>query len=204
MVRQSVSLLAAVLLVSACHTITEELPGPSTPSQVAGGPAPIPVVVVPVPVITQPPAPTPTPNANPANPSNPTPAPTANPNPPSSRSCSLGRGNGSGNGCPYERARFQEDVERAIDNAIRNNPGLFDMRDNRCPQGCPFVRNTDGYWNAVTNEMQRLGYCATHDGEELAVKNSNSFNDQYDIISGDGYIRRGAGSYRSTCYPAWF
>ena len=66
------------------------------------------------------------------------------------------------------------------------------------------VLNPDAYWNAVTAEVERLGYCATNDGEELAVKNSNSFNDQYDIIQGAGYVRRGAGSYRSTCYPAWF
>jgi hypothetical protein len=198
--RQSISLVAlAALLAAACHTITEELPtGP--PRQGVNAPAPIPVIVVPVPVLTPTPAPAPTPN--PANPSNPAPAPT--PNPPSSRACSLGAGNGSGNNCPYEHARFQEDVERAIDNVIRNNPGLFDMRNSRCPQGCPFVRDSDGYWDAVTNEMRRLGYCAVNDGEELAVKNSNSFNDQYDIISGDGYIRRGAGAYRSTCYPAWF
>ena len=78
------------------------------------------------------------------------------------------------------------------------------MRDSRCPQGCPRVLNTDGYWAAVTSEIQRLGYCATNDGEELAVKDTNAWNDQYDIISGDGYIRRGTGSYRSTCYPAWF
>jgi hypothetical protein len=56
----------------------------------------------------------------------------------------------------------------------------------------------------VTDEVRRLGYCATNDGEELAVKNSNSFNDQYDIINSEGFVRRGAGSYRSTCYPAWF
>jgi hypothetical protein len=201
MVRQRIALVAlAALLAASCHRITEELPS-GAPPQVVSGPGPIPVVVVPVPVLTPTPAPAnPTPRPDQGTPA--TPAPT--PNPPSSRSCSLGRGNGSGNNCPFERARFQEDVERAIDNVIRNNPGLFDMRDNRCPQGCPFVRNTDGYWNAVTNEMQRLGYCATHDGEELAVKNSNAFNDQYDIISGDGYIRRGTGSYRSTCYPAWF
>lgn len=95
-------------------------------------------------------------------------------------------------------------VERAIDNAIRNNPSLFDKSKNRCDQGCPFVRDTDGYWDAVTDEVRRLGYCATNDGEELAVKNSNSFNDQYDIINSEGFVRRGTGAYRSTCYPAWF
>jgi hypothetical protein len=203
MVRQSVAAFAVVLLATACHTISEELPGPSNPTPIGSGQAPIPVVVVPVPVITPTPPTTAAPTPNP-NPANPTPAPTSNPNPPAGRSCSLGNGNGSGNGCPMERARFQDDVERAIDNAIRNNPSLFDMSKNRCAQGCPFVRNTDGYWAAVTTEIRRLGYCATNDGKELAVKNSNSFNDQYDIINAEGFVRRGTGSYRATCYPAWF
>jgi hypothetical protein len=198
LVRRAAALSSAALLL-ACHTITEDVPQTTRGNPTL--PGSIPVIVVPVPQVT--PVPTPTPvagNPTPA-PNNPTPAPT--PRPPSS-TCALGRGNGSGANCPYERARFAEDVERAIDIVIRDYPQLFNMRDNRCPQGCPFVRDTDGYWEAVTNEMRRMGYCATHDGEELAVKNSNAFNDQYDIISGDGYIRRGGGAYRSTCYPAWF
>jgi hypothetical protein len=177
-----------------CHTITEELP-PTKPSTT--GPAPVPVLIVPVPV----PTPTPTPAAPAPNQPN---TPTPTPAPPSSNSCGLPAGTGSGNNCPYERASFQDAVEQAIDNAIRNNPSIFDMRDNTCPQGCPRVLNSDAYWNAVTREIQRLGYCATNDGEELAVKNTNAWNDQYDIIAGSGYVRRGAGAYRSTCHPAWF
>jgi hypothetical protein len=198
MVRKLAGTVVLILLAAACHTITEEIPTqPKTPT---AAPAPIPIIVVPVPAVT--PQPTPPPAATPT----PAPgaAPTPTPAPPSSQTCSLGRGTGSGNGCPFEQARFQEAVERAIDNAIRNNPSLFDKSKNRCDQGCPFVRDTDGYWNAVTNEIRRLGYCATNDGEELAVKNSNSFNDQYDIINSEGFVRRGTGSYRSTCYPAWF
>jgi hypothetical protein len=153
------------------------------------------VVPVPVPTPTPAPATTPTPGQ---------PGPTPTPAPPSGSTCGLGPGNGSGNNCPYERAAFQDAVEQAIDNVIRTNPSIFDMRDNTCPQGCPRVLNSDAYWNAVTREMQRLGYCATNDGEELAVKNTNAWNDQYDIIAGSGYVRRGAGAYRSTCHPAWF
>ena len=198
MVRKLAGTVVLILLAAACHTITEEIPTqPKTPA----APAPIPIIVVPVPTVT--PQPTPTPAVTP------TPAPDAGgpaptPRPPNTASCSLGRGTGSGEGCPFEQARFQEAVERAIDNAIRNNPSLFDKSKNRCDQGCPFVRDTDGYWDAVTDEVRRLGYCATNDGEELAVKNSNAFNDQYDIINSEGFVRRGTGSYRSTCYPAWF
>ena len=36
----------------------------------------------------------------------------------------------------------------------------------------------------------------------MAVKKENGFSDQYDILAGDGYTRRGEGSYRVTCYPA--
>ena len=197
MVRKLIVTVVLGLSIASCHTITEELPTqPKTPTN---APAPIPVIVVPVPAVTPTPTPAATPTPAPA-PGTPTPAPA----PPSGQTCSLGRGNGSGNGCPLERARFQEAVERAIDNVIRNNPSLFDKSKDRCVQGCPFVRDTNGYWDAVTNEIRRLGYCATNDGEELAVKNSNSFNDQYDIINSEGFVRRGAGSYRATCYPAWF
>lgn len=199
MVRKLAATVVLGLLAASCHTITEELPTSTTGQPTA--PGPIPVIVVPVPVVTPQPTPAPTPTPAPA-PGNPTATPT--PAPPSGQTCSLGRGTGSGNGCPFEQARFQDVVERAIDNVIRNNPSLFDKSKNRCDQGCPFVRDTDGYWDAVTDEVRRLGYCATNDGEELAVKNSNSFNDQYDIINSEGFVRRGTGSYRSTCYPAWF
>jgi hypothetical protein len=199
MVRKLAAIVVPGLLAASCHTITEELPTSQTNQPTTQGP--IPIVVVPVPTVT--PQPTPTPAATPTPaPNNPTPTPTAAP--PSGQTCSLGRGTGSGEGCPFEQARFQAVVERAIDNVIRNNPSLFDKSKNRCDQGCPFVRDTNGYWNAVTDEVRRLGYCATNDGEELAVKNSNAFNDQYDIINSEGFVRRGAGAYRSTCYPAWF
>jgi hypothetical protein len=194
MVRKIVATVVLGLIGVSCHTVTEELPPPTSGP---AAPAPIPVIVVPVPAVT----PTPTPATPPPAPAPGTPTPTP---PPASSSCRLGNGGGSGNSCPYQRASFQDDVERAIDNVIRNYPSLFDKRDDRCPQGCPRVLNSDGYWDAVTNEMRRLGYCAVNDGEELAVKNTNAWNDQYDIISGEGYIRRGAGAYRSTCYPAWF
>ena len=46
-----------------------------------------------------------------------------------------------------------------------------------------------------------MGLCAYYDGEELGVKNSNSFNDQFDILVSSGHIRRGAGSYRAHLPP---
>jgi hypothetical protein len=198
MIRKAAAVAVLGLLGLSCHTITEDLPTQRTPN----GPNPIPVIVVPVPVLT----PTPPPAATPT-PGSPQPGPTPPPSNPGSGSCGLPPGTGSGNSCPYRSAAFQNDVERAIDNTIRDYPSLFDMRDNRCPSignGCPRILDPDRYWDAVTSEIQRLGFCAVNDGEELAVKNTNSFNDQYDIYNGEGYVRRGSGAYRSTCYPAWF
>jgi len=66
------------------------------------------------------------------------------------------------------------------------------------------VKDVTAYANGVIANLAAMGYCAKYDGEELGVKNTNSFNDQYDIHLSSGHIRRGAGSYRSTCWPAWF
>ena len=48
------------------------------------------------------------------------------------------------------------------------------------------------------------GYCAVFDGEEIRVKRTNEFSEHFDINYADQYVRRGPGSYRSSCYPAAF
>jgi hypothetical protein len=94
-------------------------------------------------------------------------------------------------------------VEWAIDQTINTRPQFFDMSDQRGFRS-PRVLDQDGYTNNVVKFLGQRGYCATYDGEELAVKNSQSFNEQYDIHTASGYVRRGAGAYRATCNPAWF
>jgi hypothetical protein len=42
------------------------------------------------------------------------------------------------------------------------------------------------------------------DGEEVAVKNTNDFSDQYDIITSNDFVRWGDGAYAATCEPAAF
>jgi hypothetical protein len=189
------SLLA--LTLSACTTITEDPPERQNPTPT--GPGGIPVVVVPVPVPPPPtptPAPTPTPNPAPT----PTPAPT-----PKAESCPLGRGNGSGNDCPLLQPSFLKEVDAALTAVVAENPQWFNLKDTRggC-ENCYLVLKPDQYVNRVAELITKNGLCGHYDGEELAVKNSNSFNDQYDIYTSDGYIRRQYGSYRSTCKPAWF
>jgi len=53
--------------------------------------------------------------------------------------------------------------------------------------------------------MTTKGYCAKADGEEIALKKgTNARSEQYDVDLQGKYIRRGAGIYRASCYPAAF
>jgi hypothetical protein len=188
---------AAAVAVLACTTITEELPG--QPNSVASAP-PV-VVVVPVPV---PATPTPQPTS-PGNPTpTPAPAPTPEPPPVTGQGCGLAKGTGSGNDCPRSGASFLRDVELAIDRTIAQHPEMFDL--NRSPgAGSYFIKvSRERYYAEVARQLNAMGYCAIDDSAEMAVKNTNSFNDQYRIDNSSGFIRRGDGAYRSTCRPAWF
>ena len=190
-----VSLVA--ILLAACTTIREDMPQPTKPDP--GPPSALPVVIVPVPVPTpQPPAPAPGATASPGDPS-------ATPAPPSSNGCGVGPGNGSGENCPRQEPSFLSQVESAMDQLVTQEPQIFNL--NKTSKGCPNcyqVVDADRYVQRMAQLMSQRGLCGLYDGEELAVKKTNAFNDQYDIFTSDGFMRRQLGSYRSTCYPAWF
>jgi len=193
----------AVLAAAACTTLTEELPHGPDPVVV---PPPPSIIVVPVTIPT--PAPPP-PTTTPAPPAGvtPTPAPPAPPPPappPSGQSCSLPPGNGSGEACPRQSPSFLPQVESALTQFVQQEPNVFDLNDTQGCGTCYKVRNVQRYVTHMPELMNQRGLCSMYDGEELAVKNSNSFNDQYDILTAAMFIRRDQGSYRSTCYPAWF
>lgn len=182
------------LTFAACHTITEELPQDQTPVNPATAPIAPPVIVIPVPSVTPPPA-APTPN-NPA-PNNPAPAPAGG-------SCPLPAGTYNDN-CTMQAQSFLARVEAAIDEVVRTDPQAFNLTRTRggCAN-CYLVVDPTRYVTRVAQAVTKNGVCGYYDGEELGVKNSNSFNDQYDILTSDLFIRRQGGSYRSTCRPAWF
>ena len=189
----------AALVALSCTTIVEEPPaGPAAPN-----PAPVPVVVVPVPVPTPaPPAPAPPPPPPSGNPNNPAPAPT--PPPPPSASCGLPHGGGDGFNCPRTGASFLAEVDAAINQVVQQRPDLFDTGDQRGNGGYR-IRNIEQFLLLVAANLRGMGLCAVVDaGGEVAVKNSNGFNDQYDLILSTGHIFRGQGSYTATCRPACF
>lgn len=182
--------------LAACTTLTEELP--QQPTSGVPIPPPAPIVVVPVPI--------PSPN-EPAPPPAGTPPPTGGtpaPPPPAATGCNLPPGNGSGNDCPRESPSFLAQVESALDQFVQEEPGVFDLDQTQGCGNCYKVRNVQRYITRMPQLMGQRGLCSLYDGEELAVKNSNAFNDQYDILTSAEFIRRDLGSYRSTCYPAWF
>jgi hypothetical protein len=113
-------------------------------------------------------------------------------------------GTGDGQNCRRESPSFLGDVEAAMDQLIRDEPSIFDLNLTQGCGNCYYVRNVSRYLSRMPQVLSSRGLCAIYDGEELAVKNSNAFNDQYDILTAQGFIRRQGGSYRSTCYPAAF
>ena len=148
-------------------------------------------------------------SSSPANPSTPPPTlpPTTQPpsttNPPLSATClRLGLGTSSGKEvCQPEGADFLDNVERAIDELIAQQPQIFDLNSFSGPGGYR-VLSEGAYFVGVIQNLDRQGYCAGLYSEELAVTNVTQYSENYDILDAKGYARRGVNSYRSTCTPA--
>jgi hypothetical protein len=65
--------------------------------------------------------------------------------------------------------------------------------------------NVAGYYGEVMSQLASMGLCAwTEDGEEIGVKEDNSYSEQYDILTWNNYMRRLPGAYRGVCRPAIF
>jgi len=166
------------------------------PTHPSGSPSPSATTVLTIPVILPTPKPTPPPTPGP------TPAPSPDPTAPPSGSCSLPPSTGNYT-CGDDAAQFYPDVDAALTRVTKAHPEYFDLNDKTC-ENCYYVKNVNGYLAAVQNQLKAAGYCSHYDGEELAVKNVNRFNEQYDILLGNNHMRRGPGSYRGACHPANF
>ena len=137
-----------------------------------------------------------------AHPPPPTPAP-PEPSPTPPVGCGLPPGIGSGTGCVRELPAFAFDVNHAIAKAQNEHPEWFDF--NQHQGGLSYrVLDRDAYIAEVVANLKLRGLCALYDGVEVAVKNSNRFNEQYNVHTSQGFVRWGAGAYISTCRPAWF
>ena len=106
--------------------------------------------------------------------------------------------------CGRETSRFYDDVEAAIGQVLKEQPELFDFNDIAARTDWPKVVNQDGYFQSIIGILVAKGYCARWDGEELAVKKTSDYNEQFAILLSHIWIRRGMGIYRSTCYPSTY
>ena len=93
--------------------------------------------------------------------------------------------------CSMQSPSFLGSVDKAITLLTQQQPSIFDFNQKTC-ENCFLVKDQSAFVSGVIKNLNAAGYCAYYDGEELAVKNSNAFNDQYDILVSSGHIRRGA------------
>jgi hypothetical protein len=122
--------------------------------------------------------------------------------PPSVAGCSLPGSRDKA--CGRETATLLGPLEAAIDQVMREHPEYFNPGDTQPGTGFVKIVNPDAYFRDLTAAITRQGVCAFYDGEEMAIKRENRYSEQYDLYGGEGYARRGEGSYRVTCYPAAF
>jgi hypothetical protein len=106
--------------------------------------------------------------------------------------------------CGRPPPQFLDDVEATLDQVMEQKPELFDF-DQRAPgTDWPLVRDLPAYHLAVVDALAGKGYCGKFDGEEIQLKRANELSEHYDVNYADRYVRRGPGSFRSSCYPAAF
>jgi hypothetical protein len=142
-------------------------------------------------------APTPTAVATPAPVATPTPAPAATPQ---AFACHLRAMPDLHNHCPKLAPQLLDYVNKAVDAVQRKRPELFDFSDVRGES--VKVVDHDKYQNAVVAEINAQGgVCAANNNEEVQLKVTNDYNEQYNIWTSAGYTRR---SYITTCFPAQF
>jgi hypothetical protein len=131
----------------------------------------------------------------------PTPVPTPVPSPtPRAFQCGLTSLPDLHIDCPKLDPRLNAYVNTAIENVIAQQPHLFDFNNN-LGVGSWKVLDRQKYVDAVVRAIQAQGICAKDDNEEIAVKNTNDFHEQYNIWTSGGYVRR---AYITTCVPAQF
>ena len=202
MARAFLSLVAAAGVavgLAGCKTITEELPSAASTTNNPTVTVPIPVIVTPI-ALPQPENPAPAPAPTPGEPqSSPTPAPTGGGGGGTvGQSCAPAPAPGNER-CPRESSsQFLGVVESAYDSLIAKHPSWF-SRDG----GVVYVKISEDEWIwAVIDEVRRKGYCAGRYSEEVSVRTSKAYSENFDVLMSSGSIRRGDGSYRSTCTPA--
>ena len=184
--------LFAFALLLAVSSACQKLDSVDVPTTNPNPPvAPLPSALPTGSVILNPGSPTPRPTGSATPTTSPTTSPTSTPA--SGNTCSLAP-MPEGSPCRAEVPSFQVQVETAQADVRRTRPDLFDGDR---------VRSEDAYVQEVARVLRIRGLCASQGGpkDEVAVKTSNDWNDQYDIVLASGLPWT---SYQVTCRPARF
>jgi hypothetical protein len=183
-----------VVLLVGCQKLKEvEAPDPTGPSGVSNPTGDSSAVLGSVPD-----APSPTPSPDPEAPEPPPEDP-----PPPPGSCSLPPSNPTNPTCSDASPLLLDEVEAALDAVTERFPELFDFNDTKC-ENCYLVKDPRRYVDEVIKQLNRQGLCTDGVREELGIKSSNDFSEQYDIILASEHMRRAPSSYRGVCRPAIF
>jgi len=86
---------------------------------------------------------------------------------------------------------------------VAEHPELFNLNDDR-GGGSYLVLDRARYHSEVVKNLHARNICAIVELEEIAVKTTNAFNEQYNIWISDGHIRKGPRAHITTCFPATF
>ena len=133
----------------------------------------------------------------------PTPAPAPSPSPVAAFACPLPALPDLHNTCPKLTAQHWQIVETAIQKTMQEHPELFNFND-ELGGGSYKVLDHDKYINTVVENIHKQNVCSRAEVEEIQVKTTNDFNEQYNIWVSAGYVRHGPHSYITTCFPAQF
>lgn len=96
-------------------------------------------------------------------------------------------------------------VEQAIDRLVATRPEIFDTTT-QIGDGGFRVLDEKAYFEGMQTTLAGLGVCSQPDnsGTSILVKNDNDLDETYAILNSKGYIRRGWGSYITSCIPSSF
>ena len=125
----------------------------------------------------------------------PTPEPTPQADAPLSASCAaLGPGVRHADAvCTDGPAHFLEEMNQAIDEVRNTRPGYFDGRH---------VVNVGGFYVEIVRALDRMGLCAESGGDEVGIRKTEAYNDQFDILTAKHEYRTGENIYLGSCAPA--
>ena len=127
---------------------------------------------------------------------------------PGASSCPLGEGS-PGAQCGKGSSRLLNAVTSAMDLLVQQKPQIFDKgEESGAGSGQYRVLDKEAYLNGLVANLVAEAYCAERDlddanYERILVKNENGFSENFDVLTGAGFMRRG-GSYLQTCTPASF